>query len=221
LPDNPPIKGNINRFAVLSGKPTGGAPGPNGPRIFDAAPDPWPQDVLQIPQGYGELIDVNRLNVDLEHRLGFDCAQNFAINFGQTVQSTIRVPQDGDFWCDGIAATLLDTATGAPFNRPTYLQVTDMNTGYNFFPQPHDAVAPGIPVLMIDPTQVQVGALSSYPFNAAGGNRDGFIQPYCFVRNTSILLTATMPTYGQVGGNNPCRMFVDLRGWTEYANAAS
>lgn len=199
---------------------------PGGP---PAAPYSWPQDVLKVPDGFGGVPIINDLNANLAQREPFGLSAQFLmpngngqIQPGADILVTLNVPADGDFWLDSIAA-MFPKATNAQSTTndisSCLLQITDVGTGYKLFPS-----GPTWDGCCISAFSCfQRGAFDPIPGQPIGaGQRTSMIQPYCFLRRTSIEIRLTNPAQGFPSPISAQALgtFVNLMGWKEYAYAA-
>jgi hypothetical protein len=186
---------------------------PGGP---PPAPYNWPQEVLKVPDGFGGVPIINDLNANLALREPFGMVAHFPrTNAYELV--TLQVPADGDFWLDSLSWILPQGFTDNPEANPhditpSLFQVTDVGTGYKFFPSGPTWSGANIGAFNC----YQLGAFRPVPGQPNGaGQRTSMIQPYCFLRSTSIEIEVTgVASGGQLG------YYFHMAGWKEYSYAA-
>lgn len=178
----------------------------------------WPQDTLNPPV-LSNMPPVSSGNL-LVRRESFAMAAKFLqVGYG-IFQTVIQIPAYGDFWCRSIAGYSPVVAAGSlaglqPF---AYVQVTDTRTNYKFF-EPHIAfpclvgsgpqfTIPGLPAGLSTQTVFNGHATSDLP------------QPYCFTRNSSILISINRTNIGGSPGTVLMDFYFSFGGWLEYTNAS-
>ena len=197
---------------------------PGGP---PAAPYNWPQETLKVPNGFGGVPVVNDLNANMVNREPFGLSTMFTLITlppGLDYLSTIQVPADGDFWLDSIAATLVTEQAGVVHTLDvTYLllQLTDVGTGYKFFPSGNAWDGTNLGFFAVNQNFAPSGGFASIPGQPIGaGARTSLIQPYCFLRNTSIEAKVSNPGPSTALSGLAVTLHVNLMGWKEYSYAA-
>lgn len=225
-------------------------PRPNGRFVTFAeqpgdppAPYSWPQDTLNVPNGFGAMPLVNDLNRNLSQREYFGVSTSWmAVGFNSVSTTTIALPKDGDFWCSGINGVSIDPAAFATAGQSVlagyiaYLMIEDMTTGYPLTQTPYldDQFGGGAAGALINGSPwgafetrnfINAGPNPTpFTFPFGGGTRTDMIQPYCFLRGGAIRLTLSVPPQG--GGfpsdpPSPVDFHLSLIGWKEYAYAAA
>lgn len=185
-------------------------------------PYSWPQDALAIPGGIGAMPPVSRANREIARAEYAAFAANFTVPNNQAagaIQSAIiPTDQDGDFWCDQIAAVswvTIGVAQQLVAMVVANMSVVDARTGRSlFYPD-------SVPIDLFRKFSLYT------PFNYSGRepNPSGFrqtgtlMQPFCFTRQGAIQLSLAFPiaTTAPTGSYDLTVMF---SGWKEYAHAS-
>jgi hypothetical protein len=166
----------------------------------------WPQNTLQVPQGYGRMpaLDIgNARRVKREYFTYTGQASNIAVNV--PILINIPIAKDGDFWISSISGLIENTINGITYAEGT-LQITDVMDQYKFY-------IPSLPWSAVSLDQgFDLFAV------APMGITNNIIEPYCALRGTvlrvELLFTA-------IQANPPTNTLqITLSGWKEYANAA-
>lgn len=175
----------------------------------------WPQDQLDSPDGYGTVPSVNAINLQTVKREFFAYNKQIpGLAVGASSQITFTIDPDGDFWLDSIAirATGGGQATGDEAGIvPGWFQIEDLSQNYNLMvpAAPGAALWPFMP-FTADQTGLARGVLA--------GVRTSIIEPYCFLRNGGVKITASIAAYAPAGTDYA--LYFSLSGWKEYQNAA-
>lgn len=200
------------RFVSFAQKP-GGPP---------AAPYDWPQKTLYTPPPLGGVPAVNQQNVTQIGRDFYALAMPPVTNLaaGAEVTQIIKVPQDGDFWCENIAAGIIFGANNYLSYIPVLLQVTDVASGYKFMPS--GPTWDGANISFFNTLQgYSLSAFASFTAVQFGaGQRTSWMEPYCFLRSSAIEIKLSYPP-GTSALHIPGTIHVNLSGWREYENAAA
>lgn len=185
----------------------------------DQAPYKWPQDTLKVPNGFGSLPEVSHLNTVLSGAEFFGVNAVFTNTTVSAVETqSVTLPDDADFWCDNIQVKGISSTDGSGYTPFLYLQITDANTGYDFFSS--SILRPGIPlVLLSNCDNFSFTATPGSGIPSGAGTRVDWMQPYCFTRGGSIRMTISDPHNFSADGISQ-DIYISLVGWKEYSNAA-
>lgn len=185
-------------------------------RYRTVKPATWPQDNLIVPEGFGLMPRVERLNADAVKREWFTYnARLGPFAAGATLSTIVATDQDGDFWLDNIVVNSLSSVFAEETIVDGKFQVRDINQGYNLFPASN--LTDGAPLALFQVTAPSV-TLAAGPRTVGAGLRTSLIQPYCFMRAGGIEITVSLESWA-VAGNHT--VFFNLSGWKEYDNAAA
>lgn len=185
-------------------------------RYRSLKPQAWSQDNLIVPEGYGLMPRVERLNQDTVKREFF--CYNTVIGpmaAGATLSQVIIGDADGDFWLDNIVVNALSDVPADVTSLEGRFQVLDINQSYNLMPA--SSITDGAPLSLFQVFPPSL-SLAAGPRTVGAGQRASLIQPYCFMRSGGIQITATIETWERAGDFS---LFFNLSGWKEYDNAAS
>lgn len=166
----------------------------------------WPQDTLQVPQGYGRMPALDTMNSKVtrrEYSTYVGGATGVTLNTPQLIN--IPIAKDGDFWISSIMGQTIQTFfvpnnIGYVVGR---IQITDVMTQYRFF-------QPDLPW----------GAICREPNLAADASSlflSNVIEPYCVQRGSALLVEITLTAAPFPA---PWDIQIAFNGWKEYANAS-
>lgn len=205
----------------------------------------WPQDKLEVPNGFGGMppVDYGNENVVSGEYFGLTGEFIYTENTPAFTQQTqiLNTPQDGDFWCDSIGVvSWLENPTGEGVVKDlqhfltSVVAISDIRTGrtvvYNpgIVPTNHPAgmVFPpnSIPLNFFRKLPQSGTESSAFGYTGDTPTPNGFrttqslIQPLCFTRQGGIQVTIT--SLDDVPANQTFQMSICFNGWKEYANAS-
>lgn len=187
-----------------------------------AKPYNWPQDALEVPGGGGNMPPISRGNREVARSEFTAYSANFAVPDNQAagaVQSAfIPTDQDGDFWCNQIAAVCFVLLGGAPNLLAMVvanMDVRDARTQQQlFYPDT-------VPINMFR----KFSYLTPFNYNGREPNPSGFrqtgtlMQPFCFTRQGGIQVNLSFPN-ATAPATGSYQLTVMFSGWKEYANAS-
>jgi hypothetical protein len=177
-------------------------------RIVSIPPYNWPQDDLQVPNGFGVMPNVEAQNRKLVQREAFVYSGQATVAVGGNIRLIIPTEADGDFWCDG-----LTIAIGiAPTDRPNLVvngtvEISDIKTSLALtFPNA------GISSFLMRNPFSSNGNFNNTTDNAHLQCR--FPEPFCFTRSGGILIIIRNLDSSIIQAN------LAFTGWKEYKNAS-
>lgn len=176
-----------------------------GSLVQPLTPTTWPQDKLVTPSGFGVLPPVNEINRRNVRREYYGVPFLFSnINSGQQQQQNLNLQIDGDFWWATLYCAIFDVASNTiDGSSRARLNIIDVIPQYSFFS----------PYLYIGSTYTQNTR------NQGAGPIQNFIEPYCFIRGSTITVSCSLPVngaYAQVKN-----VYGILSGWKEYEHATA
>lgn len=206
-------------------------------------PYSWPQDQLQIPNGFGGMppLDFGNENVVAAEWFSLTAAFDYAPATPAFTQQTVILPtpQDGDFWVDSIGAVswLNDTAVpDGDLQRflAGVVQIIDSRTGRNLIygqnpvPLSHPAGS------VFPPNSIPINFFRKLPQSGAESQAgqytgdtplpNGFrttqtlIQPFVVTRQGGLQVTFT--SLEAPGATQTFNIYLGFNGWKEYAHAS-
>lgn len=206
------------------------------------SPYDWPQDALEIPDGFGGMPPIEAGNRVVTGSEYFCLSGQFlfpattpAFSIRQAIMAT---PQDGDFWCDQICAVswATDTAAGVLRDRQAFLAsvvtIKDQRTGRSLIYNPSFNTfnnqgtlfpANSVPVNLFRKLP-QSGTENGADYDGTTPPPSGFrttgtlIQPYCFTRQGGIEVSVT--SLYAASATLSYDLTIAFSGWKEYANAS-
>lgn len=179
-------------------------PAPTGPpnvAYVPIKPLTWPQDQLDVPNGFGGLREPDFNNLHNVRQEGFvygTTALNVANNAIGT--STIQIAPDGDFWCTQIIFQV--SGAGAASTSPK-TTITDIRTGYVLtypFGRFHNFQ--------------NLGSFNTARVPRCGRLPSMLFKPHVFTRNGGIKVDIENKSGGAA------TYFLAFLGWKEYASVA-
>lgn len=213
--------------------------------VATVKPYSWPQDQLQIPNGFGGMppLDYGNENVVAAEWFTLTAEFDYAPNTAAFTQKNVilETPQDGDFWVDSIGAVswLNDTSGGAitkDLQRflAGVVSITDTRTGRNLIygqnpvPLSHPAGS------VFPPNSIPINFFRKLPQSGAESQAgqytgdtplpNGFrvtqtlIQPFVVTRQGGLQVTFT--SLEAPGNTQTYNIYVSFNGWKEYAHAS-
>lgn len=173
----------------------------------------WPQDTLAIPQGNGQMPEVDYVNASKIKREFFSYAGSInmtGVQVGSPQVLNINTQKDGDFWISSMTAAYSVVTAGPSFALvipDADLIIVDSVNQYSFF-------TPVLPFAAIN----RGGQANTGTFGAPNPDlfTSNIAEPYCIMRGGNISITLTLRT---AIGNTQTAWFC-FNGWKEYANAA-
>lgn len=205
-------------------------------------PITWPQDDLDVPDGFGGMPPVNPGNLALGQE--FFCLSGHVDVAAGTPAGTIRAltlqtPQDGDFWCDAIGVVSWDADTvSVPLptqDRQQFLTAMvsfrDQRTGRELAFNRGLSFGVGAGIIPINTVPInlfrklpQSGAEVSTSYLGDTPPPSGFrttgplLQPICFTRQGGVEIVMT--TLAAAPAGMDFSVWFGLTGWKEYAHAS-
>lgn len=205
----------------------------------------WPQDKLEVPNGFGGMPPIDYGNENVVAGEYFALTGEFVYQPGTpaytSISAILKTPQDGDFWCDsiGVVSWLQDTVTvGVTKDLQHFLTsvvtIEDARTGRTMIYNPaitptNHAAGPvfppnSVPINLFRKLPQSGTESSSFGYSGDTPTPNGFrttaslIQPMCFTRQGAINVSCT--SLDDVPAGQTFFMSICFNGWKEYANAS-
>lgn len=207
---------------------------------MQVSPVDWPQDAMRVPSGLGSMPPIEFGNRHVTQSEYFALSARFQVPAATqrftTFSTVLATPQDGDFWCDQIAAVSWQNTVGVQgFDvlLGSMVTIIDARTQKSLIYSP-SIQAPLNQGVVLPPNSVPLVLFRKFPGTggpegdlAYSGNNPtpaGFrdtgtlIQPHCFTRQGGIAVSLT--TNYTSPGNVSYDITLMFSGWKEYANAS-
>lgn len=166
-------------------------------------PISWPQDELNVPNGYGAMKTIDFNNARNVRQEGFSYTGTVVAGAGQVTTLIIPIAADADFWATQI---LFQQRVVAAQQLSPKVQITDVRSGYQF----------GFPYLRFHNFVVEGAWSTNMTGSHIKANRTfaTLPKPFCFVRNSGIKIDVTNGSAGAY----TCDF--GFSGWKEFADVS-